>query len=114
MTGRFYPDKQIHNARVRRPVSGRVFAWLTLIAVAGAIVASGFVISARQHFDALTLGYQSEELRRQAAQLEEERDKLEAQLDRVSSAIELEQRAKKMGLDRPAAAPTKIRRPTSE
>jgi hypothetical protein len=114
MTGRFYPDKQVHNARVRQPISARVFGWLTVVAIAGAIIAAGFVISARQHFEAVKIGYQSEELRRQSSQLEEERIKLQSELDRVSSEIQVEQRAKSMGLQRPSVGSAKIRRPTTK
>jgi hypothetical protein len=114
MTGRFFPDKQINNARVRRPISARVFVWLTVIAVAGAIVAAGFVISARQHFKAVSIGYQSAELRRQLAQLEEERDRLQSQMDSISSDIDIEKLAMDKGFKRPSSGSRKIRRPTSK
>jgi hypothetical protein len=122
MTDRFFPNKQIQNARVARPVSGRVIAWLTVIAIAGALVSGGFVISAGNHFEAVQLGYQSEELRKQAAELDEKLRQLELQYARASSPVELEKRAQKMGLERPKpktndakaqdAKKNKIRRPT--
>lgn len=111
MTSRFFPDKQIHNAQVARPVSGRVFAWLGVVAVAGALLSCGFVISARQHFEAITLGYQSEQLRRQAAQLEEKQRQLELEYARASSPVEIERRAQKMGLEQPQAESSDSRRP---
>ncbi|HJQ67577.1 MAG TPA: hypothetical protein VKA70_01290 [Blastocatellia bacterium] len=101
MTDRFFPDKQIQNARVARPVSGRVVAWLVIIAIAGALVSGGFVISAGQHFQAVQLGYQSEELRREATELDEKLRQLELQYARASSPVEIEKRAQKIGLDRP-------------
>ena len=101
MTDRFFPNKQIQNARVARPVSGRVIAWLTIIAIAGALVSGGFVISAGNHFEAVQLGYQSEELRRQATELDEKLRQLGLQYARASSPVELEKRAQKMGLERP-------------
>ncbi|HKG22243.1 MAG TPA: hypothetical protein VKC34_10110 [Blastocatellia bacterium] len=101
MTNRFFPEKQIVNARVARPVSGRVFVWLAVIAVAGTLLSSGFVISARQHFQAVSLGYQSEELRRQASQLDEKRRQLELEHARATSPVEIERRAGKIGLKRP-------------
>ncbi|HVF91672.1 MAG TPA: hypothetical protein VNH22_16530 [Blastocatellia bacterium] len=101
MTNRFFPEKQINNARVARPVSGRVFVWLAVIAVAGTLLSSGFVISARQHFQAVSLGYQSEELRRQASQLDEKRRQLELEHARATSPVEIERRAEKIGLKRP-------------
>jgi hypothetical protein len=101
MTNRFFPENQINNARVSRPVSGRVFLWLAVIAVAGTLLSSGFVISARQHFEAVSLGYQSEELRRQARQLDEKQKQLELEHARATSPVEIERRAGKIGLKRP-------------
>jgi hypothetical protein len=124
MTDRFFPDKQIQNARVARPVSGRVIVWLTVIAVAGALVSSGFVISAGQHFEAVQIGYQSEELRRQATELDEKLRQLGLQYARASSPVEIEKRAQKIGLERPKpktkeakannAKTNNIRRPTTK
>lgn len=113
MTNRFYLDKQIQNAQVARPVSGRVFAWLGVIAVAGALLSCGFVISARQHFEAISIGYQSEQLRRQAAQLEEKQRQLELEYARASSPVEIERRAQKMGLEQPQSKSPTIRRPNN-
>jgi hypothetical protein len=47
MTDRFFPNKQITNVPVARPVNSRVMSWLAAIGVAGALLAGGFVISAR-------------------------------------------------------------------
>ena len=101
MTDRFFPLKQIQNEPVARPVSGRVLGWLAGIAVAGALLSGGFVLSARQHFEAISIGYQSEELRRQSAQLEEWLRQLELEYARASSPVEIERRAQKLGLERP-------------
>src|SRR6185369_1393078 len=101
MTDRFFPAKQIHQEPVARPVSGRVLGWLAAIGVAGALLSGGFVISARQHFEAISIGYQSEEMRRQSAQLEERLRQLELEYSRVSSPVEIERRAQKLGLERP-------------
>ncbi|HXU07366.1 MAG TPA: hypothetical protein VN743_00110 [Blastocatellia bacterium] len=118
MTDRFFPAKQIHQEPVARPVSGRVLGWLAAIGVAGALLSGGFVLSARQHFEAISVGYQSEELRRQSAQLEERLRQLELEYARASSPVEIEKRAQKLGLERPdkrdaanpAAAPRKQKR----
>jgi cell division protein FtsL len=112
MTYRFIPDKQIRNARVARPVSARVIAWFLIIAAAGAIISAGFIISARQHFQAVALGYNSEDLRRQASRLEEKVRQLELELARESSPVQIERRAQKIGLERANSKPTGIRRPT--
>lgn len=101
MTDRFFPDKQISNEAVARPVSSRVMGWLVAIGVAGALLSCGFVISARQHFEAISVGYQSEEMRRQSAQLEERLRQLELEYARASSPVEIERRAQKLGLERP-------------
>ena len=101
MTDRFFPEKQISNVPVARPVSSRVMGWLAAIGVAGALLSCGFVISARQHFEAISVGYQSEELRRQSAQLEERLRQLELEYARAASPVEIERRAQKLGLERP-------------
>lgn len=101
MTDRFFPDKHIENAPVARPVSRRVLAWLGIVVVAGALLASGFIISARQHFEAISLGYQSEELRRQSTQLDEKLRQLELEYARAASPVEIEKRAVRIGLERP-------------
>ena len=113
MTNRFYPDKQIRNTQVARPVSSRIFVWLTVIALAGALLSCGFVISARQHFEAIAVGYQNEDLRRQAAQLEEKRRQLELEYARMASPVEIEKRAQKIGLAQPQNQPNNIRRPAN-
>ena len=101
MADRFYPVKQIQNEPVVRPVSARVLGWLAAIGVAGALLSCGFVLSARQHFEAISVGYESEELRRQSAQLEERLRQLELEYARASSPGEIERRARKLGLERP-------------
>ena len=101
MTDRFFPEKQITNVPVARPVNSRVMGWLAAIVVAGALLSFGFVISARQHFAAVSVGYESEEFRRQAAQLEERLRQLELEYSRASSPVEIERRAQKLGLERP-------------
>jgi hypothetical protein len=101
MTDRFFPEKLISNEPVVRPVSSRVMGWLAAIGIGGALLSCGFVISARQHFQAISIGYQSEELRRQSAQLEEKLRQLELEYARASSPGEIEKRALKLGLERP-------------
>jgi cell division protein FtsL len=114
MTNRFFIDKNIRNAQVARPVSGRVFAWLIVITVAGALLSAGFVISARQHVEAISTGYESEELRRKANQIEEEIRRLDYEYAAATSLPEIERRAKKMGLQQPKAKAENIRRPINK
>ena len=101
MADRFFPDKHIDNAPVARPVSRRVLVWLAVVVVAGVLLSSGFITSAHQHFAAISLGYQSEELRRQSKQLEEKLRQLELEYSRAASPVEIEKRAEKIGLERP-------------
>jgi hypothetical protein len=101
MSGRLFTHRRVHNARVSRPVSRRVFVWLALVGVAGILIAGAFVIGARNHFEAVTLGYEGEDLRRQASQLEEKRRQLELERARAASPETVEREARKMGLARP-------------
>lgn len=101
MTSRFIPSKPIHNASVKRPVSVRVFVWLAIFAVVGALISCGFVISARQQFEAISLGYRGEELRQEETALQEKLRNLELKRDLITSPKEMEQRAVKLGLVRP-------------
>jgi hypothetical protein len=101
MSGRFFPEKHISNVPVARPVSSHVMGWLAAIGIAGALLSCGFVISARQHFEAISIGYQSEDLRRQSTQLEEKLRQLELEYARAASPVEIERRAQKLGLERP-------------
>jgi hypothetical protein len=110
MTGRIFPRKQIRNSQITRPVSARVFAWFAVIGITGSVVTFGFVMSARQHFEAVTLGYRSEQLREQVMNLEEKLRKLELERAKASSPLELERRAKAIGLGRPSFG-SNIRRP---
>ena len=112
MSDCFYRGGSVNNSRVTRPVSRRVFAWLATIAIVGSIVSTGFVISARQHFEAVTIGYQSEQLRQQSSELDERLRKLELERAKASAPGELERRAKALGLDRSGAG-NGIRRPAS-
>jgi hypothetical protein len=101
MADRFFPYKDIQNQAVARPVSSRVIGWLAAIGLAGALMSFGFVLSARQHFEAVSTGYQTEELRQQSMELEERIRQLELEYARACSPVEIERRAQKMGLERP-------------
>jgi len=114
MTDRFFPVKQIHNDPVARPVSSRVLGWLAALGVAGALLSGGFVLSARQHFEAISVGYQSEDLRRDAMQLEERLRQLELEYARASSPVEIEKRAQKLGLERPDKKEAETAKPNSK
>jgi hypothetical protein len=102
MTDRLFVNKQIPNKRVARPVSRRAFVLLAVIAVIGSLVTFGFVLSAERHFAVVTLGYEGERLRRQAQELEEKLNRLEYERARAASPLELERRARSIGLERPS------------
>lgn len=120
MSDRFFPNKGIQNSRVTRPVSAKVFGWLAIAAIAGSLICTSFVVSARQHFTAVSAGYQREQLRQQAAVLDQQLKKLELQRSEATNPIELEKRAAKVGMHRPTlptpgiTRPASIRRPASE
>ena len=111
MTNRFIPNNQIHNSRIHRPISMRVFVWFIVFCILGVLLSCGFLYSARQHFEAISVGYQSEDLRKQETQLNEKLRRLELDRARVTSAIEMEKRALKLGLVRPGVQGSNIRRP---
>ncbi len=100
MTYRYRQNTNIRNAVAPRAVSSRVRSWFVIVAIAGLILAAGFIISARKHFEAVEVGYQSEELRRKANELSDRLRQLQLEYARASSPIELEKRAKRMGLER--------------
>jgi hypothetical protein len=114
MSNRFFPEKRIRNARVVRPVSGKVFVWLAVTAVVGSLISCGYMISARQHFESVAVGYETESLRQQRTALEEELRKLELDLAQASSAGELGRRASQLGLGRHEIKSVGIRRRASE
>ncbi|HLG14145.1 MAG TPA: hypothetical protein VJH03_06375 [Blastocatellia bacterium] len=103
MRDRLFINNRIRNAPVTRPVNRRVFTWLGGLVLAGVVLAMGFIVGANKHFEAVTLGYEGEEMRRQAAQLEDRLRQLELERSRAMSPFNLEQEAKKLGLERPDA-----------
>lgn len=79
--------------------------WLAVIAVLGSLLTFGFVLSAEQHFEAVTLGYEGERLRQEAEGLEERLNRLEYERARATTPLELERRARSLGLQRPRFKP---------
>ena len=114
MSDRFFPNKGIQNARVTRPVSAKVFVWLAMAAVLGSLICTSFVVSARQHFTAVSAGYEREKLRQQASVLDQQLKRLELQRAEATNPVELEKRAEKVGMHRPTLPSVNIRRPASE
>jgi hypothetical protein len=72
-----------------------------ICATIGTIVATGFVFSARCHFEAVALGYETQQKRVLIEEHEKERRQLEMERSKALSPEELEQRARKIGLRAP-------------
>jgi hypothetical protein len=109
--------KQVRNAPIRRRLDRRFVSWVLVSACVGTVVAAGFVYAARCHFEAVALGYQTQELKREIGRAAEQRRALEADRAAASSPEELEGRARRLGLRQPelpggeAATPTMGVRP---
>jgi cell division protein FtsL len=74
------------------------FLRLGLLLVCGLGLASGFVYAGRQHFAALKLGYETENLRRERDQLADEQRRLLLQREEAASPVRLERAAKQLGM----------------
>ena len=105
MAERYYYNQRVRNAPIRRRLDRRSVSWVMVAACAGAVVASGFVYSARCHFEAVALGYETQQRRTELEQKAEERRRLEVELQRVLSPEELEGRARRLGLENPTLTP---------
>jgi hypothetical protein len=105
MADRFFSRRVIQNSHVSRPVSGRVFVWLSVAAIAGTLISCSLLVSAQQHFGAVKLGYEREALKVTGAGLEQELQKLQLERDKVASLKEIEKRASQAGMvaDTPAS-----------
>ena len=105
MAERYYYDKKIHNAPIRRRLDRRFTSWVMTSACVGAMVAFGFVYSARCHFDAVALGYETQQRRTEVEEKLEQRRQLELERSRALSPEELELRARRIGLREPDMTP---------
>jgi hypothetical protein len=105
MADRYYYNKRIQNAPIRRRLDRRFVSWVMLSACIGAVVAAFFVYSARCHFEAVALGYETQQRRTEIDQRQEERRRLELERTRALSPEELESRARRIGLTEPNLVP---------
>lgn len=101
MTQPYIYNKRIRNAPIRRRLDRRFVSWVMISATIGTFVASGFVFSARCHFEAVALGYETQQKRVLIEEHEKERRQLEHERSKALSPEELEQRARKLGLRAP-------------
>ena len=91
------PTKQ-QNAVVARERDQGALARLALLLVCGLILAGGFVYAGVQHFAALKLGYETQDLRRVRDQLAEDQRRFLLQREAVASPARLERAARQLGM----------------
>ena|SRR2546422_6566437 len=99
------PSRQ-KNSLVRRERDQGLIRKLAALLICGLVLSSGFVYAAREHFAALQLGYQSENLRRERQQLLEDQRRLFLEREEVASPVKLERAARRLGMQ--AVQPAQI------
>jgi cell division protein FtsL len=92
-----FPEFQ-QNAKVRRARDVTALSRLALLLFSGLILAGGFVFAAKQHFAAVQIGYQSEDLRAERKKLTEEIERLKLEKERAIAPDKLEPAARRLGL----------------
>ena len=85
MTQPYIYNKRIRNAPIRRRLDRRFVSWVMISATIGTFVASGFVFSARCHFEAVALGYETQQKRVLIEEHEKERRQLEHERSKALS-----------------------------
>lgn len=91
------PSNQ-RNTLVRRERDFRALSRLILLLGCGLVLATGFVLAARQHFAAVQFGYESESLRQERQQLVAEQQRLLLEKEQASAPARLESAARQLGL----------------
>ena len=97
------PSRQ-RNAPVARERDRGALFRLGLLLLCGLTLAGGFVYAGGQHFAALRLGYQTENLRKIRNGLVEEQDRLVVEQQSVASPARLERAARQIGMQPMQAA----------
>lgn len=92
------------NYTIHRERDWHALRHLALLLVCGLTLAGGFVFAARQHFAAVSYGYQSEALRREQEQLLEEQHRLRLEHEQLVTPARLENAAREIGLQPVQAA----------
>jgi hypothetical protein len=101
-----YFSKNIKNAPVRRRRT-RAHSWsLYLTITLGCFIAYGFISAAQNHFLAMKIGYECQELEKQRAKLELCQRKLTLEMERRLAPQRLDERAQQHGLMLPSARHT--------
>lgn len=91
------PSKQ-RNAPVSRERDQDAFLRLGLLMLCGLTLAGGFVYAGVQHFTALRIGYQTENLRRVRDQLAEDQRRYLLEREAAASPARLERAARQLGM----------------
>ena len=91
------PSKH-RNAPIGRVRDNNAFFRLVVLLLVGLVLACGFVYAGRQHFAALSYGYETETLRSHRDKLTEEQRRLKLQREEAANPVRLEQAAKRLGL----------------
>jgi len=97
----YYYNNRVRNAPIRRRLDRRFLSWVMVSACVGTIVAFGFVYSARCHFEAVALGYETQQRREELERSAERRRQLELERARTLAPEDLEHRARRIGLRDP-------------
>src|ERR1044072_208013 len=93
------------NTRVRRTSDPRASRRQKLLLAGCLVLACGFVFAVRQQIRAVEYGYKTETLRREREQLLDEQRRLLLAVEENSSAAQLEQAARGLGMQAATAAP---------
>ena len=97
------PSRQ-RNAHVARERDPGVIFRLGLLLLCGLTLAGGFVYAGGQHFAALKLGYETENLRKIKKDLAEEQHRIQLEREAVVSPARLERAARQLGMQPMQAA----------
>jgi hypothetical protein len=97
------PSRQ-RNAPVARERDWGVLSRLGLLLLCGLILAGGFVYAGGQHFAALRLGYQTENLRKARNDLAETQRRFLVEREAAASPARLERAARELGMQPMQAA----------
>ena len=90
--------RQHLNRNVRRERDPRALMRQAVLVTCGLLLVVGFFATVQQKFVAVDYGYQSERLRREREQSVEEQRRLLLELEETSSPAQLEESARRLGL----------------
>ena len=97
------PSRQRNAPVVRERDRGMLFR-LSLLLLCGLTLAGGFVYAGGRHFEALRLGYQTENLRKVRNELAEEQHRFLLEREAAASPARLERAARQIGMQPMQAA----------